>query len=183
MEPPRQGWSVPLYFLSVSKPARFSLVWIFTYAALAACNILPVPPSGLTWEVSSSRKPSLNLQLWVLCSPSVLPYHLSSPIKDLITLSFNCSLTCLPNKPVFHGTKAHGRILLPAALSVAKIKSVCRGGSHMRVLLEERVVQVWENQRMESWWFTRIGAGNLKLTLRARWLSQNNENSEDGQSS
>lgn len=104
----------------------------------------------------------------VLCSPSVLSYYPCSPIKDLTTLSFDCLLTCLPNEPVFYRAKAHGWILLPTILSVDKIKSVCRGGSHMRVLLGERVVQVWGIQRRESCWFTQTGAGKLKQILRAK---------------
>lgn len=82
MEPRRQGWSVPLDFLSVSKPAWFSLVWIFTYAALTACNILPAPSSGLTWEVSSSRKPSLNLHLWFCVPP--LCFHITHALLSRI---------------------------------------------------------------------------------------------------
>lgn len=46
---------------------------------------------------------------------------------DLITLSYNCLLTRLSNRPVFHGATAHGQVLLLVTLSVTEIKRACRG--------------------------------------------------------
>lgn len=64
-------------------------------------------------------------------------------------------------------------------LSVAKIKSMWWGGSHMRVLLEDRVIDMGKTEKGVLMVCPNRG---WKQILRARWLSQSNENSEDGQS-